>query len=106
MRNLCAFVFLLVVVLAPTSAQEPVRRPSLRFVPAEDTKSGEQAPNFAKDPAGLSPPAPQALDQAYPINLPTALRLAKVQPLDIAIAEQRLEAAAAQFQRARAQWLP
>lgn len=41
-----------------------------------------------------------------PINLPTALRLGGASPLDIAIAAERLQAAAAQYDKARVMWLP
>lgn len=41
-----------------------------------------------------------------PINLPTALKLANAQPWDIQIAEQRLEAARAQLDKANVLWLP
>jgi outer membrane protein TolC len=54
------------------------------------------------------PPVP-AGDEAgrpLPIDLPTALRLADVNPLVIAIARERLKAAAAQLDRARVLWLP
>src|SRR6516225_3185221 len=36
-------------------------------------------------------------DKALPINLPTALELADVQPIDVAVASQRVELAAAQL---------
>src|SRR5439155_3039852 len=54
---------------------------------------------------------PTALDEPpcakpLPINLPTALQLAGVRPLDIALAGQRVQVAAAQLQRARVLWLP
>jgi outer membrane protein TolC len=42
----------------------------------------------------------------YPINLPTALHLAGVDPLDIALATERLRAASARLERARVLWLP
>lgn len=42
----------------------------------------------------------------YPINLPTALSLAGVNPLDIAVASERLRVASAQLDRARVLWLP
>lgn len=51
-------------------------------------------------------PAPAASDQPLPINLATALQLAQVRPLDIAIASQRVRVAAAQLDRARVLWLP
>src|SRR5687767_2341681 len=41
-----------------------------------------------------------------PINLATALALAGAEPLDIAIASRRVQAAAADLERARAVWLP
>lgn len=45
-------------------------------------------------------------DRPLPINLPTALKLAHVEPLDIQLASQRLRAAVAQLERARWLWLP
>jgi outer membrane protein TolC len=42
----------------------------------------------------------------FSINLPTALQLAQANPLDIALAGQRLEAAVAQHERAKSLWLP
>jgi outer membrane protein TolC len=41
-----------------------------------------------------------------PINLPTAMNLAGIRPLDIALAQERIRVAAAQLERARVQWLP
>jgi len=49
---------------------------------------------------------PEAHVQSYPINLPTALSLSHANPLDIALASQRLEAAQAQLSRANTLWLP
>jgi outer membrane protein TolC len=45
-------------------------------------------------------------DKALPINLPTALELADVQPIDVAVASQRVELAAAQLRQAQVTWLP
>jgi len=42
----------------------------------------------------------------YPINLPTALQLADVRALDVALASERIRVAAAQFDRAKVLWLP
>src|SRR5437899_1072508 len=56
--------------------------------------------------AALKPPQPAATDRPMPINLATALRLANAQPLDIVVAQQRVEAANAQLDRTRAYWLP
>jgi outer membrane protein TolC len=51
-------------------------------------------------------PAAQPEDRPLPINLPTALQLAGANPLDIALASQRLSAANAELQRANVLWLP
>jgi outer membrane protein TolC len=45
-------------------------------------------------------------DKVFPISLPTALRLANVRPLDIAVASQRIRLAAARLERAEVLWLP
>ncbi|HET6573185.1 MAG TPA: TolC family protein [Fimbriiglobus sp.] len=52
-----------------------------------------------------SPTVPPAA-RTYPITLPTALQLANANPLDIAIAVERLRAATARYDRARVLWLP
>jgi outer membrane protein TolC len=41
-----------------------------------------------------------------PINLPTALQLANVRPLDVAVAAQRIRQSYADLKRARVLWLP
>jgi outer membrane protein TolC len=51
-------------------------------------------------------PKAQPEERPLPINLPTALHLAGANPLDIALATQRLQAAAAELQRANVLWLP
>ena len=53
-----------------------------------------------------APPAPPAPDRALPINLPTALQLARVRNLDVQVAAERVAAAAARLDRARSRWLP
>src|SRR5262245_7356811 len=57
-------------------------------------------------PAPVAPPAPAACDRPLPINLPTALRLANVRPIDIALASERVEQAAARLERAQVSWVP
>ena len=52
------------------------------------------------------PPAVAAGDKPLPINLPTALRLAGVRPIDVAVASRQIERAAAQLEQARVSWLP
>jgi outer membrane protein TolC len=57
-------------------------------------------------PVTWAPPAGTPADCLLPINLPTALHLAGVRPLDVAVAAERTEVAAAQLDRARVLWLP
>src|SRR5262249_20978178 len=57
-------------------------------------------------PRGAKTPALPAGQKALPINLPTALQLANAQAIDIQVASQRIEVAAAQLQRAQSLWLP
>jgi outer membrane protein TolC len=57
-------------------------------------------------PAPVAAPALTPGDRPLPINLPTALQLAGVRPLDIAAAAQRLEVAAAQLRQTQVLWLP
>ncbi len=79
------------------------------------TYSGVSESLFAQSPRLLGPPtsvplppsaALQPDDRSLPINLPTALRLAGASPLDISLASQRVQAAAAQLERAHVLWLP
>ena len=60
---------------------------------------------MTETPLPASPPA-QAEGRPLPINLPTALQLANARPIDIALASQRLQVAAAQLDRADVLWLP
>jgi outer membrane protein TolC len=76
---------------------------------ATDLTGQEQAPRPGVAKLGL-PVVPAAETAAagtpLPINLPTALKLADARPIDILVASQRIEAAAAQLERARLLWLP
>lgn len=76
------------------------------LVPVETGQADRRMPNPSA--VGTLPmvPATQPEDRPLPINLPTALQLAGASPLDIALATQRLEAAAAELQRAQVMWLP
>src|SRR5262245_16886267 len=69
-----------------------------------------QEPGPAKQndsaPFKLAVPSAQADGQLLPINLPTALALAQARPIDIQLAEQRLQQALALEQRANTLWLP
>ena len=55
-----------------------------------------------------TPVAPMAdpTESPLPINLPTALHLAGVNPIDISLASQRIQIANAQLERANLLWLP
>src|SRR5579872_6346931 len=64
-------------------------------------------PTVLPTPAVLAKdPSPLPGERPLPIDLPTALRLANVEPLEIALAQQRLATAAAQLARANVLWLP
>jgi outer membrane protein TolC len=56
--------------------------------------------------AECPPPAPTPCAGPLPINLPTALHLAGVRPIDIAVASERIRLASAQLERAQVLWLP
>lgn len=64
------------------------------------------APAQQPPPAPLAYPAAAPADRPLPINLPTALQLAGVRPIDIAAASERIRAASAQMERAEVLWLP
>jgi outer membrane protein TolC len=62
--------------------------------------------NTDPPPVKMRQAQPTPTDRPLPINLPTALQLANVRPLDIAVAQERVRVAAAQLDRARVLWLP
>jgi outer membrane protein TolC len=66
------------------------------------------APVFNENPQAVAFPlaAPAAADRPLPINLATALYLSNARPLVIAFAQNSVEQAAAQLQRAKVMWLP
>jgi outer membrane protein TolC len=73
----------------------------------------EQAPaphalqdRIGSPPAPVVPPAPEPSDKPLPINLPMALQLAGVRPIDVQLASQRIQVAAAALERANVLWLP
>ncbi|VTR97326.1 TolC family protein [Tuwongella immobilis] len=92
---------------APVSAYAPISQPiATQVVPSQPT----MPPGQSDRPRGTLPlpqtPAAQTIGTSLPINLPTALHLAGVRPLDVAVATQRVQAAQAQLQRAKALMLP
>jgi outer membrane protein TolC len=91
-----------VLSAGPINAQQPAAAPH----PGPVAVFGEPVAVPDSTPPSLLLPASDASDRALPINLPTALQLAGVWPLDIAVASERIRVAAAQLQRARVLWLP
>jgi outer membrane protein TolC len=89
-----AAMVLLVPRQHPGCAQVPMAAPRLA-----------QAPS-SPPPGSFTPPAPTSGDKPLPINLPTALQLANVRPIDIALASERIRLAVAQLDRACVLWLP
>jgi outer membrane protein TolC len=75
-------------------AQEPAPVP-------RPVQSSEPSP-----PVPITSPGATPSDKPLPINLPTALQLAGVRPIDIALASERIRSAAAQLDRAQVLWLP
>jgi outer membrane protein TolC len=85
---------------------------------AETRSGGALAQEEAPAPRPLTPSAPDvpsppavtsfptAGGKPYPINLPTAMKLANARGLDIELASRRLQVASAQLQAARVLWLP
>jgi outer membrane protein TolC len=63
-------------------------------------------PTECPPPVPIAAPAPAPCDKPLPINLPTALQLANVRPIDIALASERIRLSVAQLDRARVLWLP
>jgi outer membrane protein TolC len=57
-------------------------------------------------PIPFAPPTPDSGDRPLPINLPTALGLANARAIDISLASQRVQVAAAELERAKVLWLP
>lgn len=75
---------------------------------AYDLRAQEELPKPQPAPQLKLPAIPKVAADCttLPINLPTALQLANAQPLDIALAAQRVQVAAAALDRANVLWLP
>jgi outer membrane protein TolC len=90
---------------------QDAKRPSALVPPIISTRDPEVVP-ASFQPGTTAPsiptkdPSPLPGEHPLPINLATALRLANVRPLDIAVALERVDVAAAQLDRARFLWLP
>ena len=77
-------------------------------VPVRDAPPADpEQPHPAPPPLPAPPvPAAETTGVPLPINLPTALQLAGVNPIDVAVASERVKAATAQLDRANVAWLP
>jgi outer membrane protein TolC len=95
-RAVFALALLLVAVPSLSRAQEPPR-------PDQATPIG-----FPPRQLGvtLDNPPPEPDLRVLPINLATALGLVGSQPIDVALAGERVKTAAAALEQARAYWLP
>lgn len=80
--------------IAPAGAQE-------QPPPSATIKSVDPHPAIP-----VAAPAPSQGEKTLPINLPSALQLANVRPIDVAVATERIRLAAAELERARVLWLP
>jgi outer membrane protein TolC len=80
-----------------------------QYASAQESALSPQSPRQvspATPPITVAPPSPEAGERPLPINLPTALELANARAIDIALASQRIQIAAAELQRAKVLWLP
>jgi outer membrane protein TolC len=93
--------YLAAVATAWLSTIGPVSRAQEMLGPPTPLQTSCGTPPAQVPLAALAPD-----DKPLPINLPTALRLAGVRPLDIAAAAAQLEVAAAQLRQAQVLWLP
>jgi outer membrane protein TolC len=83
----------------------PLDKSTHAVVAQEKSKANDSRKSNPSSPITASPAVPKG-QQALPINLPTALQLANAQAIDIQVASQRIEVAAAQLDRAQKLWLP
>jgi outer membrane protein TolC len=86
--------------LAPTVQPMPVPLPAPQFV---ETPKGPTGGNTLSP---VPPTSQSQIDRQLPINLATALRLSDARPLMVAVAQTRVQLAAAQLEKAKALWLP
>jgi outer membrane protein TolC len=88
------------------------RQPPFDSVPGVEVESPIQRvahgqPVKSPESAAAAPAMPPASDvQNWPIDLPTALRLANASNLDVALARERINASYARVEGAEALWLP
>jgi outer membrane protein TolC len=92
-------VLALAIALACGGARAAPHEQAAEVAPAPKTEQPTAVIEF-------TPPAPMPHEQLLPINLPTALQIANVQSLDVAIASERIRVAVAQLDRAKVLWVP
>ncbi len=95
----------LALLVLPACAALPLPQNPDGPPPPDVRPKDSPTPQPTATPLPAVPPA-QAEGRPLPINLPTALQLANARPIDIALASQRLQVAAAQLDRADILWLP
>jgi outer membrane protein TolC len=118
--GLFAAVLLCASATAPLVARAQQQSPSDSTGPGyiADFRPGpapeQQQPNQVPPPPAAANPAAGTTvnsqlapgDKPLPINLPTALQLANVQPIDIQVASARIRVASAELDYAKQLWLP
>ena len=98
--------------IAQVSFKPPGRPPAVIGPTASSRRAGELpgAAKFASPTAAqLQTPSEEAIppgERKMPIDLPTALRLANAQNLQVALAREQIRQALARVEAARALWLP
>lgn len=95
-----AYVLPLVVTLAAVVSNSTLGQEQAPF----PTPIKNNGPIESASPTGVPVLGPG--DKPFPITLSAALQLAGVQPLDIALASQRIQLAAAQLEQTKVLWLP
>jgi outer membrane protein TolC len=84
----------------------PAETEAVQALPVTGVEEDKPPPGTPAETKVPLPNSEGSSTRTLPINLPTALRLAGVNPLDIALASERLQQAEAELQRAQVLWLP
>ena len=97
------------ILPAPTRSGDPVTvTPPVILSAGKSKPDGDTTPSLSAKSAPVLPAVPSAAEEGrpLPINLPSALALSGASPIDIQIAQERLQAASAALERANVLWLP
>jgi outer membrane protein TolC len=108
------WLLLMCLTASPSAVVAQELLPPITSPPAEKAApyNGSESPpaprpvQEANLSASMAPPGVGPKDETFPINLPTALRLADARAWDITIATQQLRVAAAQLEGAKVLWVP